>query len=190
MKQTPIIFSTKNMKAIMEGYKTMTRRVIKPQPECLPSGERIGGIPCRYGKVGDSLWCKETHYRFGYWIKNGLTKTGRQKWTFKSENKEVRYFDNPPDEVKPNSYRKQAWYKRPAIFMPRWASRITLEITNTRVERVQDINEKDAIKEGIHSETGDHLILFQRLWDIINTKRGFSWESNPWCWVIEFKRVI
>jgi hypothetical protein len=98
---------------------------------------------------------------------------------------------------------KTKW--RPSIFMPRWASRITLEVVNIRVERVQDISEWDAMAEGIRwdddkegyvgSEDGrffhgsDIRTSFQLLWDSINAKRGYGWDSNPWCWVVEFRKV-
>jgi hypothetical protein len=78
--------------------------------------------------------------------------------------------------------------------MPRWASRITLEVTGVRVERVQDISEADAWAEGIdrtHMGRGIQrpAVHFRRLWDSINAKRGFGWESNPYVWVVEFRRV-
>jgi len=86
---------------------------------------------------------------------------------------------------------------RPSIFMPRWASRITLEITGVRVERIQDISLDDVVVEGInwHPRKPDCLALgkgllkrFSRLWNSINAKRGFGWDVNPWVWVIEFER--
>jgi hypothetical protein len=74
--------------------------------------------------------------------------------------------------------------------MPRWASRITLEITNVRVERVQDISDQDAIAEGIEDiGAGDLRGMYAVLWSSINDKRGFGWASNPWVWIIEFKVV-
>jgi len=151
---------------------------------------------CPFGKVGDRLWCKETHYRFGKWAKNGFTKTGKQAWTFDAVGKEVKYLDKPPVvDLRKRGERDLGWYKRPSIFMPRWASRITLEITGIRVERVQDISEADAQAEGV-SGIATHTPYprqfrdsFEALWDSINAKRGYPWSSNPWVWVIEFKRL-
>ncbi|MBT7080302.1 MAG: hypothetical protein HN929_02355 [Chloroflexi bacterium] len=79
----------------------------------------------------------------------------------------------------------------PSIHMPRWASRITLEVADIRVERVKNISEDDALQEGLSTGDwlGDPVGTFANLWDSINAKRGFSWESNPWVWVIEFKAV-
>lgn len=75
--------------------------------------------------------------------------------------------------------------------MPKWASRITLEITDIRVKRVQNISHNDACREGVllDGPGDDPVSAFERLWDTINAKSGFGWDSNPWVWVIEFKRV-
>lgn len=88
----------------------------------------------------------------------------------------------------------------PAIFMPRWASRITLEVTEVRVQRLQEISEEDAIAEGIskeycdpigkHSKADWHIRNdYRDLWNSINSKRGYSWDSNPWVWCISFKVI-
>jgi hypothetical protein len=216
--ERPILFSTPMVKAILEGRKTQTRRVTKPQAEDAAEDDvLIGGrwkpiqSVCPYGQVGDRLWVRGTHYRFGLWVKNGFTKTGRQKWTFRPSRESpgldgLHYQDNSPAYVHPNRDRNLVgWFKRPSIFMPRWASRITLEITAIRVERVQDISEEDAGKEGIYPNSilrDDcyHWIkkdsgymsaksAFRILWDSINAKRGYSWADNPWVWVIEFRRI-
>lgn len=239
VKERPILFSAEMVKAILEGRKTQTRRVMKPQPcyqdgiydrlecgfynpaitdregELYPGAETFGaytddgewGLPCPYGQVGDKLWVRETHYRFGYWAKNGFTKTGKQKWTFKPSKESpgldgVRYCENSPSYVHPNRDRNLiGWFKRPSIFMPRWASRITLEITNIRIERVQDITKNNAINQ-VKAEGVDFMppycvgvfgynafSTFMMYWDSLNANRGYSWDSNPWVWVIEFKRV-
>lgn len=93
---------------------------------------------------------------------------------------------------------------KPSIHMPRWASRITLEVTKVRVQRVQDITEADAVSEGVVQECNGHRLYpgtgaararetarqaFVRLWDSLNRKRGYSWESNPWVWAITFRRL-
>jgi hypothetical protein len=155
-------------------------------------------IVCPYGKPGDRLWIKETHYMYGKWVKNGKTRTGRQRWKFKRLSTPVRYYDDAPEKVRSSSYRKSGWYKRPSIFMPRWASRILLEITDIRVERVQGISEADAKAEGVGMYPSGltawkdfipYVSEFKRLWDSINADRGYGWDVNPWVWVIEFKNI-
>lgn len=228
--ERPIIFSTDMIKAILRenNPKTQTRRVIKPQPERLGDivwdfgGEElcfIGDEAARnylfhevYGNKGtpygsiyvdgsaDRLWVKETFCPEGdagaVWYKAGIPDyrldrvVGWEDYPYRLDN----YFD-PPAKMK--------W--RSPIFMPRWASRITLEITDVRVERLGEISESDAEAEGrpewtrhvksaplvrgaeFHDMTAREW--FEALWDSINAKRGYSWQSNPWVWVIDFRRV-
>jgi hypothetical protein len=236
MKQSPILFNTAMVQAILAGTKTQTRRIIKSKHEsgmftvftakyepnvpsyyhnrCVRSidwDERTvdgGEILCPYGQVGDVLWVREEHYRFGYWEKNGLTKTGRQKWKFKAIADDVRYFDNSPikdihpirksrDKEKPGA---ATWYKRLARFMPRSACRLYLQITDIRVQRLQDISEADAKAEGAkgilcqyagpdsHGQGYTSYVEgFKQLWQSINGSE--SWEANPWVWVISFKQI-
>ena len=191
MKERPIILCTEMVRATLEGRKTKTRRVVRELKYYLPKtwdiavphnmyaepylkipyqpeGDVIGGrYSCPYGQVGDRLWVRET----GVWDDSkGF----------------VAYKANMPDV--------NAKWQSP-IFMPRWASRITLEITDIRVERLQEITEEDANKEGNpYPDMGGKgslppLWWFKKLWDSINAKRGYSWESNPWVWVISFKRI-
>ena len=205
----PILMNGESVRGILEGRKTQTRRVMKPQPLSirLDHRERIPlafwvdnekWVKCPYGQVGDRLWVRETHYRFGRWVPNGFSKTGKQKWTFKAGTFEVLYMDNPPTlNVLRNSNRmERGWFKRPASFMPRWASRITLEITGVKAERVQDISESDCYAEGIEQPHKRYdgvseatRLLFQYLWDSINAKRGYGWGSNPWDFALTFKVV-
>ena len=209
MSYKPILFSQPMVEAVRQLIKTQTRRVIRKQP--VGAWAAPGRTMSPYGIAGDKLWVKETHYRYGKWIKNGKSKlTGRQKWKFKALTKEVKYYDNAPD-YKGSNYRNKAWYKRPSIFMPRWASRIDLEITGIKVEHVQDISEADAKAEGVQMETADppffyvpgdwptHITAvetdegrvssFKKLWDYINEERGYGWALNPWVWTVEFKKV-
>ena len=196
MKEKPILFSTEMIRAILDGRKTQTRRVIKPQFSKLFHivnrtailTNRIFRksnqfIYCPYGKVGNRLWVRET------W---------RKRYSDASiENKEdgIQYKADGLVFIQP------LW--KPSIHMPRWASRITLEITNIRVERVQEISEDDAQAEGcgiypeynsmrytfLYSEGEVSSANFRILWDSINAKRGYPWKSNPYVWVIEFKKL-
>ena len=188
------------VKAILDGKKTMTRRVIKPQPiDVIPMTDIKDGwvalietnpnrgkwIKCRYGQVGDRLWVRET------WWTPPHNKIDKNPAIVSY--KEIIYSSIGGDATDRNR-----WY--PSIFMPRWASRITLEITDIRVERLQEITEEDAKDEGIKviDKTPDgmysppnypdiHRDIFIGLWDSLNAK--YRWESNPFVWCISFKKL-
>ena len=203
-KERPILFSGAMVRAILDG-KTQTRRVIKPQPIIkikndhicdfeIEKGERYAaginvevselagnfkgiGSFCPYGKVGDRLWVRETHsikeYDFDYhvtYFADGETKIFKSNVSGMFTNKKT----------------------RPSIHMPRHFSRINLEITDIRVERVQDISGNDIEAEGVDGIFGDSIVrktLFTDLWNNININRGYGWDKNPWVWVVTFKRV-
>lgn len=198
MKERPIIFSGPLIPAILEGRKTQTRRAVKhPFRTSLYIGRSDdyghGGfhfanaplsqythpdfesvvLNCPYGKIGDRLWVREA------WGQMQPCRDDPVFWRADYSAKERR------EQMLPK------W--RPSIHMPRWASRITLEITDVRVERVQDISEDDALAEGVPFSFG--LMprgcrgAFQALWDSINAKRGFGWGTNPWVWALTFRRV-
>ncbi len=191
MKERPILFSGDMVRAILDGRKTQTRRVIKPQPYSVspvtntPFWEE-GSLNCPY-QIGDRLWVRET-------------------WALNPYLLELPAYVYRAD-YEPLSDILIKW--KPSIHMPRSASRITLEITGVRVERLQDISEQDAIAEGIESaqlpneETCklrwkdyqakfikcgffSSIDSFKSLWDSINVQKH-PWESNPWVWVVEFK---
>ena len=163
VKERPIIFSAKMVRAIQAGRKTMTRRVVKPQPSVDESEERQW--KCPYGEPGENLWLRETFQ----WDGVGT---------------DVVYRADFDDETAKSIVEGSGDRWRPSIYMPRWASRILLDVTDVRVERLQDISESDAMSEGVAS-----LDEFKCLWDAINGKRGYSWDSNPWVWVVSFRRV-
>ena len=213
MKERPILFSGAMVRALLDRRKTQTRRVVKPQPPV--STEAVQTFhhpdprphfwandgaslldwaqPCPYGDVGDHLYVRET-FRPVY----------------------------PQDPLynggEPIEYDYQATYKtgdrlcdptrwKPSIHMPRSASRITLEVADVRVERLNDISERDAQAEGVErlnadlpywfnyqSSTFEYTCLtardsFRTLWDSLNAERGYGRDANPHVWVVEFKRI-
>jgi hypothetical protein len=174
VKERGILVSTPMVQAIHEDRKTVTRRIINPQPKLIESSGRwywekaldVDGDPLvdasqywweyygtsPYGKAGDILYIREMYYDYGLWDSDGYTKTGKIKWTFQSvipSSADIRYFENPPEDVRPNSYRKPGWYKRMGRFMPYFYVRTKLLIKSISVERLHDITEEDAIKEGV-----------------------------------------
>jgi len=245
--ERPILFSGEMVRAILDGRKGMTRRIVKPQPQehhwsVLPGYEQhallmptpqgpmariwhyydgmedgVRWIKCPFGKPGNRLWVRET------WQvrddKSYYTKADLKAHRTEHPNCAEIWEKTQPPEAFPD------W--RSPIFMPRWASRLTLEITAIRVERLQEITEADARAEGVpdgqratapddkHANcvncgqhrnqhvgqvrgcfggtgtifsTNTYRGGFAFLWDQINGKRA-SWESNPWVWIVEFKRV-
>ena len=183
IKERPILFNTGMVQAILEGRKTQTRRVVKPQPT-VSGGFLANVVPlwlypqeyikeyCRY-KIGDRLWVKETFSKRDY----------PEQILFKQQYETlVKLLDLPMVNIK--------W--RPSIFLSRRDSRITLEITDIKVQRLHDITKEDAIAEGckgIYSpiEEFANTEYYLPLWESINLKRGYGWDTNPWVWVISFK---
>lgn len=208
MNDKPILFSGPMVRALLEGRKTQTRRIIKkpnkimgkPVPDNFeidpysikqgaiwrPKNKNTGGFEqsCPHGQPGDLLWVRETFWHYGKWVKNGLTKTGKQAWKFKplkNPYKQERVQFVKPHYV-PKNREEIGFHKRPSIFLPRWASRITLEIKDIRVERLHDITWEDAKAEGIN--TNNPVLDFDGLWTKINGPD--SWWQNPWVWAISF----
>lgn len=212
MKERPIIFNAEMVKAILDGRKTQTRRAVTPQPinskvgmvnagYCghpelwLVDGD-VGSYTCNgliapewrcpFGVIGDRLWVRET-FAQGLCTESTLAYKATHK----------------PEDLEEGWFEKIKW--TPSIHMPRWASRITLEITGVRVERLNAISENDALSEGCVALDGckwhtfeeakagtpmhDHTAkdAFSALWQSIYGEE--SWSSNPWVWVIEFKHV-
>lgn len=170
-RKYPILFSAPMVRALLEGRKTQTRRVLlRPTSHfhdsyTTPSaagGDVIwsdgkGGMQRRNGKVhcvGDRLWVRETYYQRGHWIEAaGFTKGGRPKWSFVPESDEIR-FDRPEGEVRGGRHAADpgtiAWHQRLGRFMPRRYSRTTLDVTEVRVQRLRDISAEDSVAEGVY----------------------------------------
>ncbi|HGW3748289.1 TPA: hypothetical protein ACNIBN_001899 [Klebsiella pneumoniae] len=210
MKERGMIFNGEMVRAILDGRKTQTRRPIKwKQTRFTEIGEREDGSkwpwsedaehacdfwhPCPFGAVGDRIWVRETFCTVDD------TQYGGEKW--------VDYRATPKFEAShpagwdcaPNDAEAIKW--RPSIHMPRWASRILLEITDVRVERLNAISQEDAQAEGMEltgwrptysdPDSGGEVMTpydnFAELWSSIYGEG--SWKTDPWVWVIEFKRV-
>lgn len=194
MKERPILFSTPMVRAILDGKKTQTRRVVKPQPIQIGWFDHQKGfcahvstddagttyhemVKCPYGQPGDRLWVRET-------------------WAPTFHGEDCIYAADP--YVGPFPFTGK-W--RPSIHMPRWASRLTLEIVSVRVERLLKITLSDIWDEGRgmppdiddsiearQREWVDGPAWYRNLWDSINGKKH-PWESNPWVWVVEFREA-
>lgn len=201
-RERPILFSGPMVRAILDGRKSQTRRVVKfckggpfadhrHWPTCyrthdggwgwcdgdapIPAMFDRPGKLCPYGQPGDRLWVREAFC----------------------------YGDQEPCDCpasacrcRPSVHYREDWGGidddvrwRPSIHMPRWACRLTLEVMSVRVQRVQDINEWDAVEEGRSLTPGDPRGYFPETWDEINGKRGFGWDANPWVWAVKFKVV-
>jgi hypothetical protein len=209
MKERPILFSGPMVRALLDGRKTQTRRVAKTfksyvpalgkEDDCLMDWDGLpsrvsymkdGTDLCPYGVPGDRLWVKETWKPDPAWgVLRDVKPTAIPEGTnllFRATLPE----DHPKAELHP-------W--RPAIFMRRWMSRITLELVAVRVERLRDISAEDALSEGIDhycpnvtaalrgEAEADPIDEYRQLWERING--AGSWAANPWVWVIEFRRV-
>ncbi|HBY0080846.1 TPA: hypothetical protein MIM91_22720 [Klebsiella pneumoniae] len=232
MKERGMIFNAEMVRAILDGRKTQTRRIMKAQPSedftpmnmaleadykarwytpgivdkdgyLQPAGKEVFGVAnenegysCPFGAVGDRIWVRETWARYN----------------IDQDSHDMAYRATIPEDW-PESGR---W--RPSIHMPRWASRITLEITDVRVERLNAISEQDAQSEGVHTEVWDQTVVarnyaaideFFQFWSedmphYVEMNQLYrssfrslwesiygaeNWQANPWVWVIEFKRV-
>jgi hypothetical protein len=198
-RERPIIFGSPIVRALLDGRKTMTRRVVKPQPshgfgrpEVEPDGRWVfcrertrlewEERRCPYGRPGDQLWVRET------WASD---ERGRVAYRASEETWPTHA------KVKDGSG-WVSWAWRPSIHMPQWASRITLEITGVRVERAHQITEADVLAEGVDPADVDkfrkwfhpddvHALAFGELWEGIHGPG--SWARNPWVWCLSFRRV-
>lgn len=225
--ERPMIFNGVMIPSLLDGTKTQTRRLVKPIPEyntgcyywktkclCCHAGKwKINPDviqACPYGKVGDKLWVRETWKpHASHWFNEGGGEEESFSVSYKAGGS--RSPEPPHDYCLPD---REGWL--PSTHMPRWASRILLEITDIRIERLKDITREDAIAEGIEGEPCDQTIAwkdylnpkqwgfpewgddcdtaaidsYRSLWNMLNAKKGFGWEVNSFVWVIEFKRMI
>jgi len=209
MKESPILFSTQMIRAILEERKTKTRRIIKPQfnrvLQFAIKNDHYSiltnllfryaddWIKCPYGKPGDRLWVRETWnvYDVSYDDYIGGNEIGYPYKIIPKQKPEKCSLSYAADNRDEGPF-------RPSIHMPRWASRITLEIINIHTEKLQDITPEDCQAEGIIYDleawhmgfTKGMRTAFLKLWNSLNEDRGFGWDVNPFVWVIEFKKLL
>lgn len=181
MKERPILFSASMVRAILDGRKTQTRRIVKDKAGAFTGDETPGWwnmIKCPHGAPGDRLWVKET-----------VRWTGGPRAEYVADGAPC-VIDTWPWKLNP----------LPSMYMPRGASRLTLEVTAVRCERLQDITEDDIVAEGCTVDVVAKMtgipwsslptlhVAWREAWDSINGKRA-PWSNNPWVWAISFRRV-
>lgn len=241
MRERPIIFNADMVRAVLDGKKTQTRRIMREQPEVIQKEDEFGKpgfwipfnagktmvrnedmyIACPFGLKGDRLWVRET------WADVNHDGCPAVAYRADGEVRDLNEDDGEEDDPNLEKYWFANWYPdlisgtegrwTPSIHMPRWASRITLEITGVRVERLNSISEADAKAEGLAEITKDGSLFkfgipdrdgypgtddkgwpwtewernpvnaYCKLWQSIYG--ADSWQANPWVWVVEFKRV-
>lgn len=225
-KERPILFSGEMVRAILDGRKSVTRRVVKWEPyepglnldfSGLSVGHYNTSNPASgwvlYSRGRGGCWNQRTKPLFSPYGQPGDRLWVRETWCHQADEDErilsdkfwyeatdgdkgiVKLDDDGGVAERKDGSEASPWIS--PIFMPRKASRITLEVTGVRVERVQEITEDQAKAEGCGPlveddgsvTCGRRKTVFQRLWDSLNAKRGFGWDKNPWVWVVEFKRV-
>lgn len=201
MVERPILFSGAMVRACLREVdpKTQTRRVVKPQPVAV-WGQGVA-------HCGDQF---VVHARFSIgddrWMKSPYGAPGDRLWVREAFHAGAQNDRKPPRDIRAGS---SIWYEadraeghaqpgklRPGMFMPRWACRLVLEVTGVGVERLQDIDEADAEAEGCelrgandqHGDERNFVEGYRELWDSLNAKRGYGWKTNPWVWVLTFKR--
>lgn len=199
MRERGILFQGRLVRAILEDRKTVTRRVVVPQPvtairaflvSVSPVAANLGkwrfvhadgtgdgpAVLCPHGRQGDRLYVRET------WAPARDGDSGAEVTIYRAD------WEGNGKPEGPTYFPDFRWH--PSIHMHRWRSRIDLEIVNVRAERLQDMDEEEAIAEGIHpDESKDPLARFRGLWNEINGPRGFAFKDNPWVWRIEFRRA-
>ncbi len=219
-----LLMTAENGQKVYDRVKTQTRRILRWPlygkrdggkrriffAEDIDDVRRLIVSPGRHPnqcvvlpyRVGERRYIREPHYLYGRWKRDGKTKTGKPKYRFIADrSKGACYPNNPPPRI---CTRKSAvgWFRRPGMFMFEWAARTIVEITEVRIQRVQEISEEDAIAEGV-LYTGDRIqdgkkcsgaisvqARFKQLWDSEDIHGAGAWERNDWVWAVTMRRVV
>ena len=207
IKERPILFSAPMVRAVLDGRKTVTRRPVKVQPRSRADIGSYGkGQPfirnpdvtkrnpeCPFGNPGDRLWVRETWYCDHYEVMRGPYLKPDDLDVIEARDDGTLVY--AADGLTPYEADQPVW--KPSIHMPRWASRILLEITDVRVERLQDISRADIRAEGLQCPpelasddvSPNYRDWYPEAWKELWNSTGGDWDANPWVWVVEFKRV-
>jgi hypothetical protein len=191
------MFSGPMVAALLAGTKTQTRRAL-PGP---PDDASLAAVRRRFGVPGDRLWVRERFVAFGHWQVRFNERKKRDEWAFADITRASGFswrFDGADPLAKRDAQAEPIWHPRPALFMPRAAGRILLEVTDVRVERLQAISPDDAIAEGIlrsgdgfelagGGTTTDPVLAYRSVWERING--AGSWDADPWVAVVVFRRL-
>ena len=192
----PIIFSTPMVQAILDGRKTQTRRVVKINGYPITSPDESLELT-KEGLIYHSINSMSGYYKPP--CQPGDILWVREAWSEHQEyyNNSAKVFAEPHYIYKADGVYANKW--RPSIFMPREAARLFLRVKTVRVERLQEITLEDIEHEGLYCDppyTKEHYayepgmrIHWIKLWDSLNAKRGYGWDTNPWVWVIEFEKI-
>jgi hypothetical protein len=208
------LMTAENGQKVYDRVKTQTRRIIELPESCFSPQRDLDQIRTDIAAidramdaatmyhVGERRYIREPHYLYGRWKREGKTKTGEPKYRFIADrSKGACYPNNPPPWV---CTRKSAvgWFRRPGMFMFEWAARTIVEITEVRIQRVQEISADDAIDEGadmplVPREQGGleatreriRTIAFPALWDSPDIHGAGAWERNPWVWAVTMRRM-
>lgn len=210
MRERPILFRPALVRAILNGEKTQTRRVAKrvmvhhthdegrrfcSGPACSIGNDRAPGAPINdvgspYGVVGDKLWVRESGY---------IDRDEKRFFVYEATPNQCITPDDrglPFTTDRTTAPPKDAYKRVPSIHMPRWACRIVLEVTDVRLQRLQETSGEDALAEGTWVEPCPTGVtpelareIFSESWGRINAERGYAWDTNPYVWAITFRRV-
>lgn len=195
--EKPIIFNDEVVRAILGGTKTQTRRIFSDVATSMMLGMGIDAPDkinerCPYGQPGDHLWVRETFAHYGNGSVGREPVVAHVKYRADGASMDRGTWPDFDAAIHREWWNTGRFLWAPSIHMPRWASRINLEITGIRVEPVQEISSGDAIAEGVvpfddEAEGRSPVYAFRELWDSANARRGCGWAENPWVWVVQFE---